>query len=120
MMKPFVPLTAFAVLLSAVCVSAQAKTFKCLSNSRLDCPTETTDFSAPTLSDSTELSTSTFKSKTDGGKGGGNGSSNTGGGGIYTPSKPGIATAVPEPENIAMMALGLGVLAWSLRRRPPA
>lgn len=117
-MKQYLPHAAIAVLLGAVCVSAQAKTFKCLSNN-VDCTAETTDFSTPTLSDSTDLTTTTFTSKSKDGKHGGTGSSNTGGG-IYTPSGPGIATAVPEPESYAMMALGLGILAWSLRRRPPA
>jgi hypothetical protein len=28
-----------------------------------------------------------------------------------------IATAVPEPEGYAMMALGLGVIGWSMRQR---
>lgn len=116
-MKQHLPHAAIAVLLAAACVSAQAKPFKCLSNN-VDCTTETTDFSTPTLSDSTDSTTTTFTSKSKDSKHGGTGS-NTGGG-IYTPSGPGIATAVPEPESYAMMAFGLGMLAWSLRRRPPA
>lgn len=115
-MKQYLPHAAIAVLMGAVCVSAQAKTFKCLSNN-VDCTAGTTDFSTPTLSDSTDSTTTTFTSKSKDSKHGGTGST---GGGIYTPSGPGIATAVPEPESYAMMALGLGMLAWSLRRRPPA
>ena len=123
-MKQYLPHAALAVLLGALCVPAPAKTFKCLSNSTLDCPPETTDFGSPTLSGTTDLPKTTFKSKSkddkhDKDKDGGPGSWSTGGGGSYTPSRPGIATAVPEPEGYAMMALGLGILAWSLRRRRP-
>lgn len=117
-MKQYLPRTALAIALGLACVAAQGKTFKCLSNSRLDCPT-TTDLGTSTLSGTSDVETTTFSGR--GGGGGGNSSNappvNTGGGSVNAPPITSIATPVPEPEAYAMMALGMGVVAWSLRRR---
>jgi hypothetical protein len=102
-MRQYLPHAALAVLLGAMCVSAQAKTFKCLSSSSVDCTTGTTD-----------VTTTTFTSQSKPDKNAG--PSGTGGS-IFYPSSPSIAPAVPEPESYAMMALGMGIIAWALRRR---
>lgn len=115
-MKQYLPRTALAVLLGLACVAAQGKSFKCLSDSRLDCPT-TTDLGTSTLSGTSDVETTTFRSRGSGGNSSNAPPVNTGGGSVNAPPITSIATPVPEPETYAMMALGMGVVAWSLRRR---
>lgn len=113
-MKHYLPHTLLAVLLGAACIAVQAKSFKCLSNNRLDCSTTETDISTSTLSGTSDVeTTTTFRDgrKRDAPP------VETWGGAVYAPVPAPITTPVPEPATYAMMALGAGVVAWSLRRR---
>lgn len=117
-MKQYLPHTALAVLLGVACVAVQAKSFKCLSSNRLDCSTAATDLGTNTPSGTSDVeTTTTFRE----GRKRDNGPKappvETWGGGVYAPAPTPITTPVPEPETYAMMALGAGVVAWSLRRR---
>ncbi len=116
-MKQYLPHTALAVLLGIACVAVQAKTFKCLSSNKLDCSTAATDAGTSALSDTSEVeTTTTFRNGSKRDHGPKAPPVETWEGVVYAPT-PTITTPVPEPETYAMMALGAGVVAWSLRRR---
>lgn len=49
--------------------------------------------------------------------GAGSDSGRVGYGGVLATSAPRVASPAPEPETYAMLALGLGVIGWTTRRR---
>jgi hypothetical protein len=118
--KQYLPHTVLAVVLGVACLGAQATSFKC--QSHRNCSTGTAELDSTTLRGTTDADADTFRKRSGddrrSGKGGGDKDKGEGGAiDILTTTVTSIATPVPEPDSYAMMALGMGVIAWWLRRR---
>lgn len=103
----------------SACSAVGARTFdpgrrvRCDKRTEHNCTTQTVDLENTQLSGGADDDKKTFRGR------GRNKAGNTlavNPGGAPAPNP--IASAVPEPETYAMMLLGLGVIAWSLRRPP--